>query len=155
MDGDTGWHDNGLLKKISNNVGSCPHWKLAGLKGGNVIATNLAQTGRVRLYGITFDSDSDRLRPEAKPTLDQIVAALRANGDWKIKVEGYTDSTSTPPHNQDLSTRRAAAAKSFLAGAGIGDGAHRVGGVWAGQAVASSETSLGRAQNRRVEIVKK
>lgn len=153
-DGDTGWNANWTLKKISNAVGACPHWKPAGAKGSNLIANDLAKTGRVRLYGVTFDSDSDRLRAEAKPTLDQVVAALKTNVGWKIKVEGHTDSTSTPPHNQDLSTRRAAAVKVYLKTAGIPEGRVETAGFGQDQPVAPNDTSLGRAQNRRVEIVR-
>ena len=153
LDGDSGWHDNWVLKKISNNVGSCPNWKPVGSKG-NLIAADLAQTGRVRLYGITFDSDSDRLRPEAKPTLDQVAAALKANAGWKIVVEGHTDSTSTPPHNQDLSARRAAAVKAYLVSAGIAETRLTPQGLGQDKPVAPNETALGRAQNRRVEVVR-
>ncbi len=153
LDGDSGWHDNWVLKKISNTIGSCPHWKPVGAKG-NLIANDLAQTGRVRLYGITFDSDSDRLRAEAKPTLDQVVAALKTNAAWKIKVEGHTDSTSTPPHNRDLSARRAASVKAYLTAAGIADGRLATEGFGQDKPVAPNETALGRAQNRRVEMVR-
>ena len=153
VDGDAGWNDNWKLKKISNTIGSCPHWKPAGATG-NLIANDLAATGRVRLYGITFNSDSDRLRAEAKPTLDQVVAALKTNEGWKIKVEGHTDSTSTPPHNQDLSTRRAAAVKAYLASAGIAEDRVTTEGLGQDKPVASNDTSLGRAQNRRVEMVR-
>jgi Outer membrane protein and related peptidoglycan-associated (lipo)proteins len=153
IDGDTGWHNNWLLKKISDTIGSCPHWKPVGAKG-NLIANDLAKTGRVRLYGITFDSDSDHLRAEAKPTLDQVVAALKSNAGWTIKVEGHTDSTSTPSHNQDLSARRAVAVKTYLRSAGIGDGRVTTEGFGQDKPVAPNATSLGRAQNRRVEIVR-
>lgn len=152
-DGETGWVENWKLKKISNNVGSCPHWKPVGAKG-NLIANDLAKTGRVRLYGITFDSDSDKLRAEAKPTLDQVVAALKTNAGWKIKVEGHTDSTSTPSHNQDLSARRAVSVKAYLSAAGIGDSRVTTVGFGQDKPVAPNDTSLGRAQNRRVEMVR-
>lgn len=152
-DGETGWNDNWKLKKISNTIGSCPHWKPAGTKG-NLIANDLAKAGRVRLYGISFDSDSDHLRSEAKPTLDQVIAALKANKAWKILIEGHTDSTSTPPHNQDLSTRRAAAVKAYLTKAGIPDGRVTNQGFGQDKPVAPNDTALGRAQNRPVEIVR-
>ena len=45
-----------------------------------------------RLYGITFDFASDRIRDESKATLPQVVAALKAHADWTITVEGHTDN---------------------------------------------------------------
>lgn len=112
------WHDNWLLEKISNDVVSCPHWQPANAST-NMIASGLAQAGRVRLYGINFDTDSAHLRADAAATLDQLKSALGANAAWRLKVEGHTDSTSTPAHNQDLSTRRAASVKAYLVGTGI------------------------------------
>jgi len=114
----------------------------------------LAHTGRVRLYGITFDTDSDRPRPDATPTLDQVAAALKANPDWHVTVEGHTDSTSTPAHNLDLSARRAAAVKAYLVAAGIDAGRIATSGFGQDRPVADNGTALGRAQNRRVEIVR-
>jgi outer membrane protein OmpA-like peptidoglycan-associated protein len=155
----SGWNENWVLKKISNDVGSCPHWRppgsTAGAGGsGNLVAAGLAHTGRVRLYGITFDTDSDRPRPDATPTLDQVAAALKANPDWHVTVEGHTDSTSTPAHNLDLSARRAAAVKAYLVAAGIDAGRIATSGFGQDRPVADNGTALGRAQNRRVEIVR-
>ncbi len=153
LEAETGWHDNWLLRKISNEVGSCPHWQPAGAKT-SMIADNLSQQGRVRLYGINFDTDSDRLRPDAGPTLDQLAAALTANAGWRIMVEGHTDSTSTQAHNQDLSTRRAAAVKAYLVKAGIPAARLDTTGFGQDKPVAPNDTSLGRSQNRRVEVVR-
>ena len=83
------------------------------------MTSDLEQTGKVRVYGINFDSDSDHLRDESHTTLDQIVAMLKAKPDWKLTVEGHTDATSTPEHNQQLSERRANSVKAYLVAAGI------------------------------------
>ena len=152
-DQDGPWNGQWDLKKISSDVGACSHWRPAGGQS-NLIATSLAQAGRVRLYGIGFDTDSDRLRPDAAPTLEQIAAALKANAGWMVTVEGHTDSTSTPAHNQDLSTRRAAAVKAYLVAAGIAPARLNAAGFGQDKPVAANDTAIGRAQNRRVEIVR-
>jgi outer membrane protein OmpA-like peptidoglycan-associated protein len=152
------WHEgekrpsgqwNGTRK--SDEVGSCPHW--AGNAAGQ-LARDLATTGRARVYGINFDSDSDVIRDDSKPTLDQIVAVLKQNADWKMTIEGHTDSTASPEHNQQLSERRAAAVKSYLAGAGIDAARLTSAGFGATKPVGDNSTTLGRAQNRRVELAK-
>ena len=131
-------------------AGNCPNWK----PPQDQMASDIRQTGRVRLYGINFDSDSDHIRNESKGTLDQVVTMLKSNADLKIKVEGHTDSTSTPERNQSLSEQRANAVKQYLTSAGIGSGRLSTAGLGSTQPVASNDTSLGRAANRRVELVK-
>ncbi|MCL2345827.1 MAG: OmpA family protein [Desulfobulbus sp.] len=149
--GNNSWNLNWDLKKISDEVGSCPHWKPQSAEG-NLVAKSLATEGRVRLYGINFDTDSDRIRADAQPTLNELVAALKANAAWKIMIEGHTDATGGAEHNRDLSNRRAAAVKSALAAAGIDADRLDSKGFGADQPLATNDTAIGRSQNRRVEI---
>jgi outer membrane protein OmpA-like peptidoglycan-associated protein len=103
-----------LGTKKGTDVGSCPHW------GGGVeaqLAKDLEEFGRARVYGINFDSDSVHIKDESKPTLDKIASILKAKAEWKITIEGHTDSTSTPEHNQQLSEKRAQAVKNYLTAA--------------------------------------
>ena len=109
----------------------------------------------MRLYGINFDSDSDVIRPESKPTLDRVVAMLKANPTLNVTIGGHTDNTSTPEHNQDLSTRRANAVKQYLVTAGIDAARMDATGYGSSQPVATNDTALGRAANRRVELAQR
>jgi len=147
--GSAGGQWNGTKK--SSTVGTCPHWS-----GGaqEQMTKDLAELGRTRIYGINFDSDSDVLRDESKPTLDRIAALLKAKADWKLTIEGHTDSTATAAHNQQLSQRRAEAVKAYLQKAGIEGARLKAVGLGATKPVAGNETEIGRAQNRRVELVK-
>jgi outer membrane protein OmpA-like peptidoglycan-associated protein len=155
------WHDtdkdraaagdwNG--KRTTDQVGSCPHW--TGSVSGE-LRKDLAATGRARLYGILFDTDSARLRGESLPTLDEVVRLLGTEPTWKLTIEGHTDSTGTLAHNQTLSEQRAASVKAYLVSKGIA--AERLSSVGFGQSkpVADNATELGRAQNRRVELVRR
>lgn len=137
--------------KKSSSVGTCPNWS-----GGveKQLSKDLEEFGRARVYGINFDTDSDKIKDESKPTLDKVVALLKAKPDWKITIEGHTDSTSTPEHNQDLSERRAAAVKNYLQSGGIDPSRLKTLGLGATKPVVSNDSELGRAQNRRVELVK-
>lgn len=153
-DGEAGdWHANWDLKKKSDKVGSCPNWNPKGASG-NIVASELAAQGHVRLYGINFDVDSDHLRPDAKPALDDLLGALKANPAWKISIEGHTDATGNAAHNHDLSQRRAAAVKTALVAAGIAAGRMTTAGFGQTKPIASNDSAIGRAQNRRVEVVR-
>ena len=112
-------------------------------------------TGRARLYGILFDTDSAHLRPESLPTLDEVVRLLSGEPSWFLVIEGHTDSTGTAAHNQTLSEQRAGSVKGYLTGRGIAAARLTTAGFGQSKPVADNGTELGRAQNRRVELVKK
>jgi len=148
------WNPNWDLKKVSDVVGSCPHWNPK-TASGNVVASELASGGRVRLYGINFDVDSDRLRADAKPAVDQLIEALKANPTWKVSIEGHTDSTGDAAHNLTLSQLRANAVKAALVTGGIPADRLTTSGLGQTKPLAPNDTEVGRAQNRRVEVVRK
>jgi outer membrane protein OmpA-like peptidoglycan-associated protein len=139
-------------KRKSADVGSCPNWAGAGVE--EQTARDLAANGRVILYGINFDTDSDVIKDESKPTLDKMVAILKKNADWKITIEGHTDARASAAHNQTLSERRAAAVVKYLESQGIAADRLKSVGYGDTKPVADNETEFGRAQNRRVELVK-
>ncbi|MGA2083977.1 MAG: OmpA family protein [Terracidiphilus sp.] len=139
-------------KRISRAVGSCPHWKPG---SGNGVVQQLQSEGRARLYGILFDTDSDHLKDESKPTLDSLVAAARTQPSWNFAIEGYTDNVGGDAHNQTLSEKRALSVKAYLVNAGVDAKRLTTQGFGASHPVASNDTALGRSQNRRVEVVKK
>ncbi len=140
-------------KKTSDRVGSCPHWK-GNQTAASQLAKDLTQSGRSRIYGITFDTDSDVIKPESKAALDNIVQLTKEKPDWKFSIEGHTDSTASVAHNQTLSGKRAAAVKAFLVAAGVAPARMVTKGLGATVPVADNATAIGRAQNRRVELVK-
>ena len=148
------WQANWDLKKVSAVVGSCPNWNPKAASG-NVVASELASGGRVRLYGINFDVDSDRLRADAKPAVDQLIEALKANPTWNVSIEGHTDSTGDAAHNLTLSQLRANAVKAALVTGGITADRLTTSGLGQTKPLAPNDTEVGRAQNRRVEVVRK
>lgn len=137
--------------RISKDVGSCPHWKPG---TGNQVEQQLKSEGRARLYGILFDTDSDHIKEESKPALDSLLAAARSQPAWNFSIEGHTDDIGNAAHNQTLSEKRAAAVKAYLIKAGVDEKRLATNGFGASKPVAGNDTSLGRSENRRVEIVK-
>jgi len=138
--------------KKSDDVGGCPHW------GGGVqeqMTGELLEYGRVRLYGINFDYDSDVIRAESKPTLDKIVAMLKSESTMQLIIEGHTDSDGTTEHNEVLSQERANSVKAYLVSAGISSSRLFTEGYGESTPVAPNTTATGKAQNRRVELVVK
>jgi outer membrane protein OmpA-like peptidoglycan-associated protein len=137
--------------RFSEEVGQCPHW--SGSVSGE-LRKDLAASGRARLYGILFDLDSAKIRAESYPTLDEVVKLLGVEPSWKLTIEGHTDSSGTSAHNQTLSEQRAQSVKDYLVSKGVGAGRLSTMGFGQTKPVAGNETELGRAQNRRVELVR-
>ncbi len=120
--------------------------------GSSVMEDELRQNHRTALYGIYFDFNSATLRPQSEPVLRQIVAMMKRESDWTLRIEGHTDSIGGNASNLDLSARRAAAVKQALVSRGVG--AHRLttGGFGASVPRETNSTLAGRARNRRVEL---
>ncbi|HMT06405.1 MAG TPA: OmpA family protein [Pyrinomonadaceae bacterium] len=138
------------VKRKGSTPGKCAERNTA----KDQIGDELKKDGRARMYGINFDFNSDVIRPESNAVLEQIIAVLNENADWKLSIEGHTDNVGGEAFNQVLSEKRAKAVKEYLVKAGIATS--RLQGVGKGlvEPVATNENQIGRAQNRRVELVK-
>lgn len=118
------------------------------------IASSISEKGRIALYGIHFDFDSDVLRPDSTPALESIATALNRDPALKIYVVGHTDNQGGYDYNLELSTRRAASVVEALTKShGISAGKLLSAGVGPVAPVASNRTKEGQALNRRVELV--
>ncbi|MEO7012766.1 MAG: OmpA family protein [Dokdonella sp.] len=115
----------------------------------------LSDKGRISLYGIQFDFDKDVIKPESKPTLDEIAKLLRADPELRLAIVGHTDKQGTADYNVDLSKRRAESVVAALTNE-YAIAASRLSphGAGASEPLASNDTDEGRAKNRRVELVK-
>ncbi|MEA2624168.1 MAG: OmpA-OmpF porin, family [Candidatus Binatota bacterium] len=102
---------------------------------------------------IHFEFDRATIRRESYPVLDDVAAVLKENAGLNILVEGHTDSVGTVSYNQKLSERRAASVKQYLAGHGVAAERLAIAGRGELAPIASNETAVGRAMNRRVEFL--
>ena len=107
----------------------------------------------IRLRGVRFAFDEDVVVPESATALDVAAERLRQCRDVTIGVEGHTDSVGSDGYNEDLSNRRAGAVERYLIEAGIDASRLAARGFGEAQPRTSNDTSGGRAQNRRVELV--
>jgi peptidoglycan-associated lipoprotein len=68
---------------------------------------------------VFFDFDESVLRPDAKVTLDNNIAWLKANSELRVIVEGHCDERGTNEYNLALGERRAKTVKEYLVAGGI------------------------------------
>jgi outer membrane protein OmpA-like peptidoglycan-associated protein len=119
------------------------------------IEEQLAKKKRIDVYGIYFDFASDSIRPESEPILREIGAALASNKEWTLTINGHTDSVGTVASNRDLSERRSAAVKKALVERYKVDASRlTTNGFGSSQPKEPNDTDIGRARNRRVELIR-
>jgi outer membrane protein OmpA-like peptidoglycan-associated protein len=107
----------------------------------------------VTLADVLFDTGQSTLKPGADLTLDHLARYMRDNPHTRILIEGFTDSVGTDAYNDALSQRRADAVAGALMRRGVPEDTVRAIGRGKSYPVATNDTSAGRQQNRRVEIV--
>ncbi len=120
------------------------------------MAREIGNTGRVAVYGIYFDFNKSDLKPESKPTIEEIDKLLRQDPKLTLYVVGHTDNVGEVGYNMTLSQARAeAVAKTLVTDYKVEAGRLKPYGVGPLAPVASNDNEEGRAKNRRVELVKK
>lgn len=121
----------------------------------DVLYDALLKKGRWATQGILFATGKAELQPESRPVLKEIASTMKKYGDLKILIEGHTDNVGAAAGNLSLSDARAAAVKAALVSE-FGLDAARIStkGFGDTKPAAPNATAVGRAQNRRVEIVK-
>ncbi|MGE0552105.1 MAG: OmpA family protein [Gemmatimonadales bacterium] len=121
----------------------------------DVLYDALAANGRWATQGILFETGKSDLRPESRPVLKEIASTLTEHADLSVLIEGHTDNVGSPASNLALSEARAAAVKAALvADFAIAPERITTKGLGDTKPAVPNTTAEGRAQNRRVEIVK-
>jgi outer membrane protein OmpA-like peptidoglycan-associated protein len=123
--------------------------------GVRQLEQKLQEQQKVQIYGIYFDFASAQIKPESKPTLDEIAEVMKLHPDWKLNVAGHTDNVGGDAFNLELSKKRSAAVKDALISQyKVAPGRLITSGYGASSPVETNETMEGRARNRRVELSK-
>ncbi|MBK9444260.1 MAG: OmpA family protein [Comamonadaceae bacterium] len=118
------------------------------------LAAKKTERGMVITLGdVLFGTDLSRLTSNGVATVQKLAKVLELNPQRKVLIEGFTDSTGTTAHNQDLSDRRAGAVQTALEEMGVGRNRVAVRGFGESYPVAANDTAENRQLNRRVEIV--
>jgi outer membrane protein OmpA-like peptidoglycan-associated protein len=117
--------------------------------------SKLITEGKLVTNAITFDSGSDKIKPESYTMIKSISEVLASNPDVKIMIIGHTDSDGNAVKNQSLSEARSLSVKNILVSEFGVDGSRiQTSGKGDTLPVEDNSTSLGKAKNRRVEFVK-
>ena len=107
----------------------------------------------VNMSDVLFDSGRYTLRPLAREKLAKISGIVLGYPSLNLAVEGNTDSIGSEAFNQHLSEQRAEGVRTYLTQQGVPESSTTSTGFGKTRPVASNDTSEGRQQNRRVELV--
>jgi outer membrane protein OmpA-like peptidoglycan-associated protein len=122
---------------------------------GRLLEAELVTRCRLELPGVYFAFGTAAIDPISDRALAELAQGLAGHPDWKVTVEGHTDSVGTDAANQALSKRRADAVRGRLAERhGVDTRTWGVVGYGATRPRESNATIEGRARNRRVELVR-
>lgn len=105
------------------------------------------------LGDILFEKDKARLKENASASLLKVAEFLNEYPDRQLVIEGHTDSTGPAEYNEELSEARAESVKDALVSYGVDASRIDTEGFGEARPVESNETTFGRVQNRRVEII--
>jgi OmpA-OmpF porin, OOP family len=114
----------------------------------------LNKNGYIAL-NILFETGKSAILSESLPMVDQIFELMKNDGTLKISIEGHTDNVGDAVSNKKLSNDRAKGVMDALIAKGVDKTRMSFIGWGQEKPVADNRSEEGRAQNRRVEIVKK
>ncbi len=124
-------------------------------EGGKSLREQLDESGRIVTHGILFDSGADRIKAESYKTLTDIGTMLAEDASLRLSIEGHTDADGADDANLKLSQARAAAVRGYLGEKhGIDGGRLETKGLGEGKPIDTNDSPEGKANNRRVELVK-
>ena len=110
---------------------------------------------KIVTHGINFDIDKATIKPESMGTLNMILKVMTDNPTVKYEIDGHTDNSGAAAHNLALSQQRAEAVKAQLVSMGIDASRLTTKGLGDTKPLSANSTPEGKANNRRVEFIKK
>ena len=101
---------------------------------------------------IFFENNSDKLKVASLSQLDELSKILYKYDGATLTIEGHTDSVGKDDFNMTLSQKRSESVRQYLIGKGISDARLISVGYGETKPIATNNTTLGKAKNRRVEL---
>jgi outer membrane protein OmpA-like peptidoglycan-associated protein len=105
------------------------------------------------LGDVLFETGQATLMPGALTTVDRLAQFMGDYAERTVRIEGHTDSVGSDALNQSLSEQRANAVRDALVARGVDRARIQTVGYGEARPIASNDTSGGRQQNRRIEVV--
>lgn len=123
-------------------------------EGGVKLYDKFLQDGKIITNGIRFETGKANIKPESMGVINEIFALLQENPDVNISIEGHTDNMGESEFNQKLSEARAISVMNQLVEMGVKLDRLETMGWGESQPISDNSTPEGKANNRRVELIR-
>ncbi len=108
----------------------------------------------LRLKGLSFENNKSVIGSKNFSLLAKVQKVVSNIGPSQITIEGHTDSVGAKSINKELSNKRAESVQSYLiANKNIAAGKISAVGLGDLKPISTNKTAIGRAQNRRVDVI--
>lgn len=124
-------------------------------EGGDDKYNKIVTDGKFITHGILFDVNKSSIKPESMGALNEIAKLLKDHKDLNFEIDGHTDSDGNDAANMKLSLSRSEAVKAKLVDMGIDGSRLTTKGFGESKPIDKNDNAEGKANNRRVEFVKK
>lgn len=115
----------------------------------------ITETGKFVTNNILFDTGKATLKAESMEEIQKVADYMKKNPTARFEIQGHTDNQGSDKINDPLSQQRAEAIVKALEGMGVDGFNLKAVGKGSHEPVADNGTEAGRAQNRRVEFIKR
>ena len=148
--------DKGIfIKDIVMAKGAVELYERNATDYSSAVEKAIAETGKFVTNNILFETGKATLKPESMEEIQKVAEYMKKNPTARFEVQGHTDNQGSDKVNDPLSQQRAEAVVKALEDLGVDPFNLRAVGKGSHEPVADNGTEAGRAQNRRVEFIKK
>jgi peptidoglycan-associated lipoprotein len=112
-------------------------------------AAAMAEVRSTLIEMVFFDYDRAEIRSDMQEVMSRKAAALRANPNVTLRIEGHADERGSVEYNLALSLRRANAVREYLTGAGLDASRFEVAAFGEEQPLETGQSEEAFARNRR------
>jgi outer membrane protein OmpA-like peptidoglycan-associated protein len=137
---------------VPEGLDDCPN-TLPGVAVDQHGCIDLTMLSKPMVLNIDYEPGSFEVDPHSRARIERLAGLLNFVPDIRLDINGYTDDIGNEGANRSLSEKRANRVKGILVSLGVAPERIKAYGKGEADFVASNQTAVGRAKNRRIEIV--